>query len=92
MDAVSLLVGEDDESFIDSKMASYTDAASAVAAQGKQLWVWVTSDLEDTTSVARQKQLATSLGAERLVVADYTSLVELHGLAKMTRILADLAR
>ncbi len=92
VDAVSLLAVGDDESFIHSKMATYTDAASAVAARGKQLWVWVTSDLEDTASVVRQEQLATSLGAERLVVADYISLVELHGLERMTRILAKLAR
>lgn len=92
VDAVSLLAVGDDESLLDSQMAGYTDAASAVAARGKQLWVWVTSDLEDTASVARQEQLATRLGAERLVVADYTSLVELHGLERMTRILAKLAR
>ncbi len=92
VDAISLLSIGNDNSLIDSNMPSYTDAASAVAAQGKQLWVWVASDLEDTASVVRQKQLARSLGASRLVIADYTSLVDLHGLAQMARILARLAQ
>ncbi len=91
VDAVSLLVLADDEPQ-DRYVARYNDAASAVAAKGKQIWVWATSDLEDAASVARLKQFATSLGAECLVIADYTNLVELHGLQQMARILAKLAQ
>jgi len=92
VDAISVLFLGDDESSIDNKMVSYTDAASVVAAKRKQVWVWSTSDLKDDTSVARQKQLATSLGAEYLIIADYTNLVERHGLQRMVRILAKLAQ
>jgi len=91
VDAVSLLVLADDEPQ-HRYIAPYTDAASAVAAKGKQVWIWTTSGLEDAASVARQKQLAISLGAEYLVIADYTNLSERHGLEQMTRILAQLAR
>ncbi len=92
VDAVSLLVLEGNADLQAGSNALYSDAASAVAARGKQLWVWIASDLDDPQSLGDYHRLATSLGAQRLVIADYESLVDRHGLSQMTKLLARLAQ
>ncbi len=92
VDAISVLVIEEGAGAELDHTALYTDAASVIAAKGKQVWLWVASDLESAEKVANHKELATRLGAQRLVVADYESLRDRHSLPQMTQLLTRLAQ
>ena len=92
VDAVSLLIVGEDSPPDSSELARSTDVASAVAAEGKQLWVWVATDLDSEPSVRQCRHWGIGLGAQQLVVADYHSLVERHGLAGLTQLLMQLSR
>ncbi len=91
VDAVSLLVLEDSLESGGGDLTLQTDVASVVATRGKQLWVWVATDLAGPRSVADCKELAARLGAQQLVIADYESLVDRHGLTGLSELLARLS-
>ena len=90
VDAVSLLVLEDSLESGGGDLTLQTDVASVIATRGKQLWVWVATDLAGPRSVADCKELAARLGAQQLVIADYESLVDRHGLTGLSELLARL--
>ncbi len=74
VDAVSVLVAERQAASVPELTQSYAPAASAVISAGKELWLWVAQDQWQQSTLAAYLRMATDLGAQRLVMADYTSL------------------
>ena len=74
VDAVSLLVVEAADAPLEQLVQRYAPAASAVLAEGKEVWLWVAQEQWGRDAGAEYSDLAAQLGAQQLVIADYAAV------------------
>ncbi len=87
-DAVSLLVVDQQAVPIPQLAQSYAPAASAIIGEGKQLWLWAAPDQWEEEKLRQYLDMATQLGADRLVIADYAAVCRWLSPSALTGILA----
>ena len=68
-----MLVVEAADTPLEQLAQLYAPAASAVMAEGKDVWLWVTQEQSKEHSLTEYWRLAADLGTQHLVIPDYVA-------------------
>ena len=85
--ALCLLVVDRQALSVHQLTESYARAASAIIAAGKELWLWVAQEQWQEKTIGAYLKMATHLGAQRLVMADYTTLYRGLSVSALSKLL-----